>query len=131
MKEKLMRFMQGRYGTDQLSRFLTATAMICVVLGLFIRSRFLQWIPLLLLIIVYARMLSKNTGKRYRENIKYLELQNRAMGTFRGWKEAFDCRKTHRIYACPGCGQKVRVPKGRGTVKIHCPSCHLDFIKKS
>ena len=40
-------------------------------------------------------------------------------------------RKDYRFFKCPTCKQKVRVPKGKGKIKIHCPRCHNDFIKKS
>lgn len=38
---------------------------------------------------------------------------------------------THRIYKCPTCGQKVRVPKGKGKISIHCPNCNCNFIKRT
>jgi len=131
VKEKLARFMYGRYGVDQLSRFLSALAVACIILHLIVRSDLLYWFSMFLLVVVYARMLSKNTGRRYQENMKYLELRRKAIGKADGWREAFACRKTHRVFICPGCGQKVRVPKGRGTVKVHCPRCNTSFIKKS
>jgi len=30
--------------------------------------------------------------------------------------------------ACPGCSQTVRVPSDRGTVKIICPKCHVNWL---
>ena len=30
-------------------------------------------------------------------------------------------------FLCPGCGQKLRVPRGRGRVMVHCPRCGRDF----
>ena len=37
MKEKLIRFMQGRYGIDQLSKFLLITGLAVVLLSAFFR----------------------------------------------------------------------------------------------
>ena len=34
MKEKLYRFMQGRYGNDQLNRFLMILVIVCLVLSM-------------------------------------------------------------------------------------------------
>ena len=38
MREKLRRFMQGRYGADQLSRFLTLIGLVLIILNLFVHS---------------------------------------------------------------------------------------------
>mgnify|MGYP001122250664 CR=1 FL=1 len=32
---------------------------------------------------------------------------------------------------CPGCGQKIRVPRGRGKIAIRCPKCNREFIRRS
>ena len=37
MREKIARFMQGRYGVDQFSNFLVMAAVVLMVLEMFIR----------------------------------------------------------------------------------------------
>ena len=39
MKEKLIRFMQGRYGVDQLSKFLLILGLVVVVISALFNSR--------------------------------------------------------------------------------------------
>ena len=73
----LRRFMEGRYGNDKLNSAILGSALVMVILALFIRN------PLLNLIlhgISYAlmfwsifRTLSRNTYKRYQENRKFSE----------------------------------------------------------
>ena len=79
MKERFMRFMAGRYGADQLSRFLNFAALalivISTILGFFrlTAAYYITWVAALVLMgIVLWRMFSKNTSKRYQENVKYL-----------------------------------------------------------
>ena len=58
MKEKFYRFMAGRYGSDQLSRFLSFVALVLIVLNIFFRSTVLWVLGIAVLVIVYVRMFS-------------------------------------------------------------------------
>lgn len=131
MKEKLARFMLGRYGVDQFSRFLLGVALVTMIISRFFGGGVLYTISFLSLIFCYYRILSKNHNRRYMENNKYLKLKNKFLGFFKKQKNIAAQRKTHRIYHCPSCRQKIRVPKGKGRISITCPKCHIEFIKKS
>ena len=74
MREKFSRFMMGRYGTDDYSKFLLGSAVALMVLNLFLRIGLLNTVVMVLLIYVYIRMFSKNIQKRYEENQKYLHI---------------------------------------------------------
>lgn len=130
LKEKFYRFMQGRYGNDQLNRFLIILAMILLVLSWFLGD-FLYLIAAAAMVYAYFRMFSKKTYKRAGENQKYLQLEWKVK-TFWGKKKSeFKQLKTHHIYKCPSCKQKIRVPRGRGKIAIRCRKCGTEFIKKS
>ena len=130
MKEKLYRFMMGRYGNDQFNRFLMILAMICFILSLF-RVPGVYLIGLLCLIYAYFRMLSRNTYKRSLENNKYLQYEYKVKRWFAAVKRNMQQRKTHHIYKCPSCRQKIRIPRGKGKIEIRCPKCGQTFMKKS
>ena len=68
MREKFQRFMQGRYGADELNRFLTMVGLILIVVNLFFRSVLLSYVVLAILIYCYYRMFSRNYSRRYAEN---------------------------------------------------------------
>lgn len=131
MKEKLMYFMQGRYGIDQMSRFTTGLSLFIMVLTLFIPIKFMYPIAILLLIYSYFRMFSKNHTKRYKENQVFLKYYDPFRIFFNKQKSLLKQRKTHHIYSCPSCKQKIRIPRGKGKIQIRCPKCSNEFIKRS
>ncbi|MDD2979435.1 MAG: hypothetical protein PHN80_05630 [Hespellia sp.] len=135
MKEKLMRFMQGRYGVDSLSKFLLVIGVAAVVLSSFtggnIAGRIIYIIGWVAIILTYFRMFSKNYTKRSAENQTYLNKTYKIRCWFAKQKNLISQRKVYHIYKCPNCKQKIRVPKGKGRIEISCPKCRTSFIKKS
>ena len=123
--------MQGRYGADQMGQMLSAVSMVFLIISLFSRNQ--AWFLLAVIGIVYNyfRMSSKNISTRYAENQKYLGYTQKIRSRFTREKNMMEQRKTHHIYTCPGCGQKIRIPRGKGQkVEIECPKCHEKFIKR-
>ena len=134
MKERLRRFMQGRYGVDELSRAMLIGTVVCFILTWFtsgIIETIVYTVGWAIMIYSYVRMFSRNHTKRWTENQKYLSFKNRIIGNFNRQKNYAQQRKTHRIYSCPGCKQKIRVPKGKGKIEISCPKCRTKFVKRS
>ena len=133
--------MAGRYGVDELSRFLLFSALALLVVEfiintffkeLYVVSRILNLIGLILIILNFIRMFSKNHSGQYRLNQKYLRAKASFLRFFKDfgrWGSSRD--KTHKIFTCPSCSQRVRVPKGRGRIAITCPKCKAQFIKKT
>ena len=130
LKEKFYRFMQGRYGNDQLNRFLIMLAMILLVLSMLLGD-FLYLIAVVVMIFAYYRMFSKKTYKRAGENQRYLQYQRKVKAFWGKKKNELKQLKTHHIYRCPSCKQKIRVPRGRGKIAIRCRKCGTEFVKKS
>ena len=135
MKEKFMRFMQGRYGLDQFSRFLLIAGIVVVLLSLLLSRNvvgmifyFLGWV---LVIYCYFRMFSRNTSKRYAENQAFLTRTYKIRTFFSRQKSIWKQRREYHIYTCPNCKQKIRIPRGKGKIEIRCPKCSTTFIKKS
>ncbi|MDF2872472.1 MAG: hypothetical protein K0R05_4047 [Anaerocolumna sp.] len=131
MKEKFRQFMVGRYGMDQLGQFLLWIGVIIMLLSTFLANAILSAVSFILLILCYIRMFSKDTGRRYGENQKYLVHKERFLGFFKNFKSSREKNKNYHIYSCPTCKQKIRIPKGKGKICITCPKCHAEFIRKS
>ena len=130
MREKLSRFMQGRYGNDRFNQVLMITALVCMVLS-FLGLNIFYTIALILMVYAYFRMFSRKIYQRAAENQKYLQQEMKLRNWFAGQKRLLAQRKTHHIYKCPSCKQKLRVPRGRGRIEIRCKKCGTTFIKKS
>ena len=123
--------MAGRYGVDELSKFLNIVLLVLLVMSIFIRSGILYLLALGILIYSYFRMLSRNISKRYEENQKFVNFRYRNVVKWNNFKKRFAQRKEYRFYHCPQCKQTVRVPRGRGKICITCPKCRTEFVKKS
>ena len=135
MKERIMRFMQGRYGVDTFCRFLLVAGLIVVFLSAFLGSSVVGMIFYLLgwvmIIYCYFRMFSRNVSKRYAENQAFLAKTYKIRSFFQKQKNIWNQRRVYHIYTCPNCRQKIRIPRGKGKMEIRCPKCGTTFIKKS
>ncbi len=129
-RDRLTRFMYGRYGVDQLNRFLMGIVVVSLVLSLFIHHQLFYWLTVLGIGISYFRMFSKNIRKRSQENNRYLQATDGVRKSFARMKSRSQ-DKSHCYFKCPSCKQTVRVPKGKGKICITCPKCSKEFIKKT
>ena len=131
LRDKFRRFMVGRYGMDELNRFLTTLTLVFVVLHLFVRSGIFFWLELAMIVLVYIRMFSRNTGKRFHENQRFLHYQFYVREYMSKLRYRLKENRRYKIFKCPNCGQKIRIPRGHGKIQIHCRSCGHDFMGKS
>ena len=135
MKEKFIRFMQGRYGIDQLSKFLLVVGLIFVLVSAFLGNSenglllyLLGWV---FVIYCYVRAFSRNVSKRYSQNQSFLTKTYGIRSFFQKQKNIWSQRRMYHIYTCPTCKQKIRIPRGKGKIEVRCPKCGTTFIKKS
>ena len=131
LRNHFYRFMTGRYGVDELSKFLLGSTVAMMLVNLFLRISLLNMLVMLMLLYIYFRMFSRNIQARQAENMKFLGLKNRISMFFKrqaGMRQ--DLRENH-IYKCPSCAQKIRIPRGKGKIVVTCPKCHTEFTKKS
>lgn len=142
MRERFERFMAGRNGTDAMGRLFLVAAMLLLIVSW--RAKSFVWYAIAIAVLFYAyfRMLSRNVAKRQQENQAFLQMTSDIRRALTGWrnKAAYngskmrydhEQRKVYRIFTCPGCGQKLRVPKGRGKVQVTCSKCYKSFMKRT
>ena len=131
MREWLQRFMYGRYGQDDLSRFLCIFALVLTIINVILRWSVLSSLATAFLFLCFFRMFSRNSKKRVQENLAFLRTGKKFIQPFNRFKSRLRQRKTHRFYKCPSCKQQLRVPKGKGNISIRCPKCQMTFKKKT
>lgn len=126
IRQALARFMSGRYGMDQLNNTMMVLYILLYLIFAFTRWHVLEFISLVLLIITLFRMMSRKVDRRRAENAKFLQLTRPVKGFVTRTKD-----REHRYFKCPGCGQRMRVPRGKGRITVHCRSCGATFEEKS
>ena len=119
----LFRFMSGRYGTDRLNMVILCVGVAASILSVFFQR---YWLGRLAGVLSYARMiwaifrsLSRNKGKRYQENRRFLLMLDRIKD------------RKNRYFICPRCRQTVRVPRHKGKIAITCPKCKERFQRRT
>lgn len=125
----LRKFMYGRYGVDALSMTIIIFGFLISIFSPYFRP--LSIISTLIFIYAYYRVLSKDINKRYRENQKFLKLIKPITTRFKKFKTRSEGRKSYKYFKCKNCKQEIKVPKGKGKVRVTCPKCGEKTIKKS
>lgn len=134
MKQKLINFMSTRYGLDGYSRFLSLVAVLILLLAIVMPNGvrdILYVLALAVLIYAYYRVFSKNRSARSGENAKYQALKQRIKSWFGLRRDMWKQRREYKFFRCPSCKAVLRVPKGKGKLRVVCKKCGTAFEKKT
>lgn len=130
IRNAIQRFMYGRYGNDPLNLFLIGVYLLLYLVYMFTRLEPLYWVSFALLLAALFRLLSRNMERRRMENARFM----RAAGPVISWlrlRRNMRRDKEHVYFKCPSCGQRLRVPRGRGKITVTCRACGASFEEKS
>lgn len=130
-QERLAEFMRGRNGADDLGRICSNIALVLIVVYLFCGWWPLSLVALALIAYAWFRICSKDVAARAQENERFMA----RLGPARPWVAApvatFRDRRANVYLTCPNCGQRARVPRGKGRVRIRCRRCHGTYEGRS
>ncbi len=127
MRNWLTKFMYGRYGMDQLSKFTMILWFSTAVINIFFKNQIIYIISLIPAFIFFYRVLSRNTVKRSAENAKYNIIAGKVSAWFKFRLLKLREIKTHRYIKCPGCHVVLRLPRKTGKHTTVCPKCKNRF----
>ncbi|NLD58195.1 MAG: hypothetical protein GX647_00865 [Clostridiales bacterium] len=127
----LARFMQGRHGYDQLTRFMLWAALAFYALGIFPPIWFLGYVGLAILILALLRVFSKNVSQRVLENAKYLQLSAKIRTGIPQARARFKNRREYKYFRCPKCRSWLKLKRGAGEGTLTCGNCKHSFKVKA
>lgn len=138
---------QGRYGNDHFNRALGIAAMALVLISIFlprmgIARMAVSGISTVLIVWMIVRMFSRDFSARASENAKFLAwwtpLENKLRAFFNGSRArtaghnpTFAERRKYKYFICKQCAQRLRVPRGKGKLRVTCTRCGYKFEIKS
>lgn len=126
-QDRLHAFMRGRNGADELAVSIVVLAVILGVIDMFAR-----WVPLTVVVALlfsYAifRIISTNVKARRGENEAFADVIGPVRPWLRNPRAAFVENRQYKHASCPNCHQRVRIPRGKGHVRVTCPQCRQKF----
>ncbi len=123
MKNKFIRFMQGRYGIDHLYMFLFYSIIFIMLINIFANSFILYVFELIIMIFMFYRVFSKNIYQRQIEETKYLNIKGKILNMFK--KSNIKKDKEHVYKKCKNCKTMIRLPLPPeiGFKSVTCPKC--------
>ena len=130
IRNRLQQFMMGRNGSDHLSLTVFTAALILQVVQSFVGGVILYILSVSLLAYSIFRMFSRNVAKRRAENARFLASVRPLRRRFSTLRTRMQ-DKDHRYFRCPHCRQQMRVPRGKGRIRVTCRSCGASFEEKS
>ncbi len=151
--------MRPKLKLDELNKALLITAGVCYLLS-FVLSRYAGASTIFRLLFAAAviflgiRLFAGNPAARNNENMKFLaaltavkEYFGRAFhpgsnagraastqpsnGLLDKWKHQWHEYRSYRYLICPQCSQRLRVPRGKGKIRVTCTKCRNHFNAKS
>ena len=150
--------MRPKLQLDELNKALLITCGVCYLMS-FVLNRYAGAVTLFRLLFAAAavflgiRLFGRDQARRSNENMKFLagltavkeffRKPFRSAGTAQSsstaasgglldkWKRQWREYRTYRYLICPQCSQRLRVPRGKGKIRVTCTKCRNQFIAKS
>lgn len=126
-RNKMMTFMYGRYGVDELYYGLFALSILIAVVNMFVGSLVLYLVGVISLGFMVFRCFSRKYDRRRRENMVFLKMWKPIKSWFVLQKDRFRDRKTARYRKCTGCKAIIKLPNKKGSHSVRCPKCGERF----
>ena len=96
-----------------------------------VASSILWLLALVCLLSSYFRIFSRNLPRRQAENQRFLTRIQPLTRWYGRMKTRRRQKNLYCFFKCPQCGTVLRVPKGKGHIRITCKACAHVFERNS
>ena len=131
IKRAFASWMQGRYGIDELSKVVFGISIVLFLISTITSAPILPYIALMFALFLLFRCYSKNHAARTKELEAYRKIVNKPKAWVSLTIKRITNRKTTRYFKCESCKTVCSVPKGKGKIRVTCPKCRTQTIRKS
>ena len=131
MRYWLRQFLDGCYGFDLLGYLLLGVSVLLTLLSRLFDVLFLSLLASIVLVWAVSRAFSRNIQKRWEENQRLLKLLPNLLRSLRERAERRKQRRDYKFFRCPGCHNRLHLPRGKGRIQITCPRCGQRFGGKT
>ncbi|MDP2842670.1 hypothetical protein [uncultured Acetobacterium sp.] len=128
LKNRLNRFMVGRYGIDQLYYAGLFLALGLMMINMMVNSTILMILSNGLIVLIVLRGFSRNISRRRMENEKFSKVWNTIKKEGRIFFRRIKGIRTHRYRKCLHCKKTLKLPIKRGKHMVQCPECKAFFV---
>lgn len=123
--DKLAYSLKDCYDLDKFSKTLYGVGLVLSFLP------FVNGLGLVAIFYSSWRCFSKNKYRRYQELITFENRMKSLKASLIKSKSNIKQLQNYKIFKCPNCSQKLRVPRGHGRITITCKKCGVEFKGKS
>lgn len=128
------RFLYGRNGSDAFSMATSLLACGLLLLAMLLTGRIgsvLWFMALICLGYSYFRIFSRNISRRQQENQWFLQRIKPLSDCRARFVQRRKQKNLYCFFKCPQCATVLRVPKGKGRIRITCRCCGHVFERNS
>ena len=128
---KIKNYLSRCYKTDELGIVLLVISLVFSLLSYIPYMGWLTFVGTALLVWEAFRCFSLNHAARRRELNVYYNVKYKIKGFFGNITRRMRDRKKYKYFKCKVCKTTLRVPRGKGKVRITCKNCSNKFTAKT
>ncbi len=130
-RDKIARFMWGRYGVDGFSYGLLVIYLLTGIVQGFVKinivKALISFVGFAVVVFMIFRIFSRDIPARRKENESFMRVWRKVKNFFVLQKNRIRDFKGFTYKKCPACKAVLRLPRKKGKHNVVCPKCRNRF----